>query len=133
MNVNKVVDKAYQDKSFEEIADAPVNALQGISKQDAALLKQAFNVKTVRDLANLKYPKWASAIVTLSGDGATKEEKAQETLLDDGVEMTFPASDPVSVSSGITRIEVAPDMVSAQSDHQNSQKIEAIEKKKDKK
>jgi hypothetical protein len=133
MNVNKVVDKAYQDKSFDEIADAPVDALRGISKKDAELLEQAFNVKTVRDLANLKYPKWASAIITLSGDVTTQEEKAQETLLDDGVEMTFPASDPVSVSSGITRIEVPPDKVSAQFDHQNSKGIEAIEEIKSKK
>lgn len=132
MNINKVVDKAYQDKSFEEIANAPVDALQGISAKDAALLKQAFNVKTVRDLADLKYPKWASAIITLAGDAATKEEKLQETLLDDAVEMTFPASDPVSIAS-ITRIEVAPDMVSAQFDHQNSQAIEAIEEIKGKK
>lgn len=132
MNINKIVDKAYQNKSFEEIAGAPVDALQGISKKDAQLLAQAFDVRTVRDLANLKYPKWASAIVTLSDELETRQEKVQETLLDDAVEMTFPASDPVSVSS-ITRIEVAPDMASAQFDHQNSPGKEAVEEMKEKK
>jgi hypothetical protein len=33
------------------------------------------------------------------------EEKEQE-LLDDAVEMTFPASDPVPTTGGVTRIEV---------------------------
>jgi hypothetical protein len=49
-----------------------------------------------------------------------QEQKAKESLLDVGIEMTFPASDPVSVSSGITRIEKAPDAVNAHTDHQNS-------------
>ena len=66
MNINKAVDKAYEKKSFKEIVDAPVDALQGVSEKDAELLKQAFNIKTVRDLANLKYSKWARAIVTLA-------------------------------------------------------------------
>ena len=33
------------------------------------------------------------------------EEKEQE-LLDDAVELTFPASDPLAVAGGVTRIEV---------------------------
>ena len=66
MNINKAVDKSYESKSLKEIADAPVDALQGISAGDATKLKEAFNVKTVRDLANLKYVKWAQAIVALA-------------------------------------------------------------------
>ncbi|HEV7856094.1 MAG TPA: hypothetical protein VGO72_03950 [Herminiimonas sp.] len=49
----------------------------------------------------------------------SEEENAKESLLDDAVEMTFPASDPISVSSGITRIEKAPEMVNAHDDHQH--------------
>jgi hypothetical protein len=66
MNIDKAVDKAWETKTLKEIADAPVDALQGVSAGDAELLKKAFNVKTVRDLANLKYVKWAQAIVTLA-------------------------------------------------------------------
>ncbi|XDD41696.1 hypothetical protein AB3N58_10275 [Leptospira sp. WS60.C2] len=66
MNINKAVDKAYETKSLKEIADSPVSAIQGLSEGDADLLLKAFNVKTIRDLANLKYVKWAQAIVTLS-------------------------------------------------------------------
>jgi hypothetical protein len=34
--------------------------------------------------------------------------------------MTYPASDPISINAGITRIEVPPDMVDAKDDHQQS-------------
>jgi hypothetical protein len=66
MNLNKALDKEYETKSLKEIADAPVAALEGVSEKDAELLKAAFNVKTIRDLANLKFVKWAQAIVTLA-------------------------------------------------------------------
>lgn len=70
MNINHAVVKAFEDKTLKEIADAPVWALQGLSEGDAEHLKTAFNVKTVRDFAKLKYVLWAQAIVTL----ADKEE-----------------------------------------------------------
>jgi len=66
MDINKAVDKAYEKKTFKEIADAPVSALQGVSEGDAELLKKAFNVKTVKNLATLKYVRWAQAIVTFA-------------------------------------------------------------------
>lgn len=66
MNINKAVDKAYETKSLKEIADSPVDALQGVSEGDAQKLNEAFNVKTVRDLAELKYVKWAQGIVALA-------------------------------------------------------------------
>lgn len=33
-------------------------------------------------------------------------EERRQALLDDAVESTFPASDPIAVTSGVTRIEV---------------------------
>jgi len=66
MNINKFVDKAYETKSFKEIAAAPVAAISGISENDGKLLAEAFNVKTVADLAKLKYVKWAQAICALA-------------------------------------------------------------------
>lgn len=65
MNLNKALDKAYEGKSLKELADAPVSALAGVSEADAELLAKAFKVKTVRDLAQLKYVRWAQAIVAL--------------------------------------------------------------------
>ena len=66
MNIDKFLDKKYEKLSLKEIAVAPVDAIAGISEGDAKLLKQAFNVKTVSDLAKLKYVKWAQAICTLA-------------------------------------------------------------------
>jgi hypothetical protein len=133
MNISEIVDKAYRDKSFREIANAPVSALHGISSKDAEALDKAFRVRTVRDLANLKYVKWASAIAILAEEEAVPHEEAtKEALLDDAVQMTFPASDPVSVQSSITRIEVAPEMPSARHDHQNSQAVEENSEKENK-
>ena len=130
MNINKCVDKAYEDKSFNELADGPLNALQGMGAQDAELLQKVFSITTIREFANLKFVKWATAITALADQVETQEDKAKETLLDEAIEMTFPSSDPISVSSGITRIEVAPEMVAARTDHQNSQAAGTVGKKK---
>jgi hypothetical protein len=66
MNINKAVMKEYESKYFKELVNAPVNAIAGISDSDAEHLKAAFNVKTIKDLATLKYVLWAQSIVTLA-------------------------------------------------------------------
>ena len=66
MDISKVLDKAYEKMSLKELANAPVSALQGVSEGDAEKLKDAFKIKTIKQFANLKYVKWAQAIVTLS-------------------------------------------------------------------
>lgn len=66
MNLNKALDKAYEGKSLKELVDAPVAALAGVSEADAEALLKAFNVKTIRDLAQLKYVRWAQGIVSLA-------------------------------------------------------------------
>ncbi|HEY8101599.1 MAG TPA: hypothetical protein VIF82_12665 [Burkholderiaceae bacterium] len=130
MNLNRCVDKAYEGKSLHELANAPIDALEGIGHKDAEMLKKAFKVSTIRDLANLKFVKWATAITTLAEEDDSNQEKAEETLLDDAIEMTFPSSDPISVAPNITRVEVPPDMVDARTDHQNSQSIETAKEQK---
>ncbi|MEJ2865900.1 hypothetical protein [Actinomycetospora flava] len=60
------VDQAYEDKTVADLADAPVEALQGVSEGDAQKLKDAFNIKTVRDLGTNKYFLWAQAITKLA-------------------------------------------------------------------
>ena len=66
MNIVKYVDKKYEKMSLKQLTGAPVDALQGISASDAKLLKDAFNVKSIADLAKLKYVKWAKAICLLA-------------------------------------------------------------------
>ena len=59
-------DKAYETKTINELADAPVAALQGVTDNDAKLLQEAFNIKTVRDLGTNKYFLWAQAVAKLA-------------------------------------------------------------------
>jgi hypothetical protein len=66
-DLSAFLDKAFEDKSFDELADAPVDALAGISKGDADALKQSLGIKTVRQLAEHKLILVAQAIVTLAG------------------------------------------------------------------
>jgi hypothetical protein len=60
------LDKAYENSSLEEILDASPAALAGVSDSDAELLKQAFGIKTVRDLGSNKYFALAGVLVALS-------------------------------------------------------------------
>lgn len=126
MNINTIVNEAFHGKSLRELVDAPLTALCGIGEKEAQALQQAFNVSTIRELAQLKVVSHAVAIEMMaSAEHPTSAETAKETLLDEAVEMTFPASDPISVDSGITRIEVAPEKVEAARDHQNALGIAA--------
>ncbi len=64
--LDKILDKAYEEKSLTELVDAPVDALAGVSAGDAELLKEAFNIKTVGDLGRNKYFRAAAALVDLA-------------------------------------------------------------------
>jgi len=67
VKLDKALDKAFEGKSLEEILDAPVSALAGVSDGDAEKLQAAFGIKTVRDLGSNKYFAVAGALVALSG------------------------------------------------------------------
>jgi hypothetical protein len=124
MNINTIVTEQFHGKSLRELVDAPLTALCGIGEKEAQALQEAFNVKSIRQLAQLKVVAHAVAIEMMaSAEHPSTADTAKETLLDDAVEMTFPASDPISVDAGITRIEVAPDKVEASRDHQNASAI----------
>ena len=66
-DIAKYVDKAHEQKEFVELAELPIDALQGVSKADADALQQAFGVKTIRQLAENKFVKAAQAITLLAG------------------------------------------------------------------
>ncbi|MFE7135956.1 hypothetical protein ACFVIM_34415 [Streptomyces sp. NPDC057638] len=65
IELDKVLDKAWADKSVPDILAAPVSALKGVSDRDGELLKEAFGVTTVRELAELKYVRWAQALTAV--------------------------------------------------------------------
>lgn len=67
MNVlANLLDKAYEEKDPKELVNAPVDALEGVSKADAEALKKAFGIKTIGDLARNKYVIAARIIADLA-------------------------------------------------------------------
>ncbi|OLT19338.1 hypothetical protein BJF78_11265 [Pseudonocardia sp. CNS-139] len=70
VNLDSLLDKAWESESLDNILKAPVAALAGVSDGDAELLKKAFNITTVEDLGKNKYFKAALALVQLSEAGA---------------------------------------------------------------
>jgi len=96
-SLRELVDKKYAELSPQELLDAPVSAIKGISEKDAELLKQAFNIKTIRDLAENKYVRLAQAITTLAD--------FWEEVLDKMFEKKSPkdlVNSPISVISGVS-------------------------------
>ncbi|HEY8374610.1 MAG TPA: hypothetical protein VIL00_17915 [Pseudonocardiaceae bacterium] len=64
-DLDKQLDKAYENLGLSELLDAPVAALSGVSEGDAEKLDAAFGIKTVRDLGTNKYFRLAAALVDL--------------------------------------------------------------------
>lgn len=74
-DIHQFLDKDYEQQEFNDLAEAPVDAIQGLSQSDADALKQALGVRTVRDLAENKFVRIAQALVALAtvGPGAARE------------------------------------------------------------
>ena len=65
LNLNKLVDKAYETKTINELLDAPPSALEGLTPKHDELLAE-LKIKTLRDLANWKYATKARALLALA-------------------------------------------------------------------
>jgi hypothetical protein len=65
-NLDKLLDKAYEQTPLEDLPNAPVAALSGVSEGDAKLLEQAFGIRTIGDLGRNKYFRVALALVDLA-------------------------------------------------------------------
>lgn len=69
VDLEKSLDKAYEDKPLKDILDASPAALAGVTDKDAELLQQAFNIKTVRQFGANKFFAVAAALVALENAG----------------------------------------------------------------
>lgn len=79
LNINRAVDKQYETKSFKEIADAPVIAVEGIAERGTEALN-SMGVHTVKDLGEWKFYRWAKAIVTLA-EKEVEDGRAEGTCM----------------------------------------------------
>ncbi|MCR9142444.1 MAG: hypothetical protein NXI24_09350 [bacterium] len=66
ISIRGAVDRDFEDNSLAELSRAPIHALEGLTPRHARMMEEAFGVKTVEDLARLKYVEIARAIVVLS-------------------------------------------------------------------
>jgi hypothetical protein len=66
-DISEYLDKAYEQEEFSELAELPIDALQGVSKADAEAIQEAFGVKTIRQLAEHKFIRAAQGITLLAG------------------------------------------------------------------
>ena len=66
VNLAKKLDKAYENKSLEEVLNAPVSALAGLTDAHAKQLEESLGIKTVRDLGSNKYFALAGVMVAMS-------------------------------------------------------------------
>ncbi|WP_194815931.1 hypothetical protein [Nocardia sp. XZ_19_385] len=63
--LDKVLDKAYEDKTLDEILSAPPSALAGLTEEHDKVLA-ALKIKTIADLGKNKYFQLASTLVELA-------------------------------------------------------------------
>ena len=66
VNLTKALDKAYEDKSLDEILAAPPSALAGLTSAHDEALK-TLGIDTVRELGANKYFALAGVLVALAG------------------------------------------------------------------
>ena len=86
------------------LLDSPLETLHCISSEEALMIKTVLKIITIRDFSNHRLVRCVAALNLLSEEMAAEKEVLTETLLDDALEMTFPASDPISINSGVIRI-----------------------------
>jgi nucleotidyltransferase/DNA polymerase involved in DNA repair len=76
MNIDNCIVKAAETTSFADMVASPVHILEGLTTKTEELFA-TFGVKTVGDLAEFKYCRWAEAIVELAKheEGHTDAER----------------------------------------------------------
>jgi hypothetical protein len=65
-DLDKVLDKAYENWELAALLKAPVAALAGVSEGDAEKLKAAFGIDTVEELGRHRLFRVAAALVDLA-------------------------------------------------------------------
>lgn len=65
-DLNKLLDKAYENTDLKSLANAPVDAIAGVSESDAEALRNSLGIKTIGDMGRNKYFRAAQAIADLA-------------------------------------------------------------------
>ena len=65
VNLDKGLDKAWEDKTLDEILAAPPSALAGLTERHDQILADGLGIKTIADLGSNKYFALAGVLVAL--------------------------------------------------------------------
>ncbi len=71
-NLAPFLDRAWEDHEFADLLHAPVDALQGVSADDAALLRSALGIRTIHDLAANRFVVAAQSITKFADAGTRR-------------------------------------------------------------
>ena len=81
-NFNAAVIQEWETKSFNEILDAPITALQGLADWVPGSLNQLpLAPRTVRQLAEWKYCQWAEAFINLAASNGIIESPKPDVVI----------------------------------------------------
>ncbi len=61
-----IFDKTFKTSEYEELRKKPVKVILGVSETDAILLRRAFGIDTIQELAENKFVRIAQTINTLA-------------------------------------------------------------------
>lgn len=62
----QILDKEFESKEYENLTTKPISAISGISEGDAVLMKRAFGIDNIKELAQNKYIAIAQTTVALA-------------------------------------------------------------------
>jgi DNA-directed RNA polymerase sigma subunit (sigma70/sigma32) len=65
VNLEKALDKAYENESLTNLLDAPPSALAGLTPRHDEVLKEHFGIDTLRELGTNKYLATAALLAHL--------------------------------------------------------------------
>ena len=100
LEIHGAVVKAYDGMRPAELAEAPTEALKGLSPTTARRLEAAFGIVSIRDMADNQLVQQATGIVTLADEETSEFGDVQTTA--SGSSLRELAEGPVSRLDGIT-------------------------------
>jgi hypothetical protein len=67
VDLGGVLDRAYEDKTLQEIFNAPPSALAGLTERHNQVVSEVFGIQTVAELGNNKHFALAGVLVAIAG------------------------------------------------------------------
>jgi hypothetical protein len=104
----KYVDRRYEDRDVNELPDASVEALRGLGKRGGEALRNAFGVKTIRDLATNDFVLKAQDVLRLA-EGPAANPTIAPTRTDATGATAAHQREPIPAGEGDGDAEVSAD------------------------